>query len=932
MATYNNAIDPRPKKASQNLVTSGGVFDNMGALDVSELNATENPHTPAIYADLSAALAAISTDYQKGGMSIKFIQGTVQSSDNKYVQYRLMSDVFNTTVTNWQGVDDEPTAGSDNLVKSGGIARSFIKYEAKVVAGKSNTTEIIIDIALNTGDFYNLVILLEDGIFTNNLLESYYILNDGTEVNNTDVASNRNIVLPFNRKVYCTVNNVKSLKFIRTKTSAIIGSGKITAYAVKSEFFGLVEDLQQKSRDGILDNVGYFTFKGNSIAGKAFEMSAYTKCLDRAFTLSIDDSDTILFGPNDANGVNTSFIYPDGSKLSASGYIVGQDNDIVYMGRRYTVNIPSSGIIGIELSRVSASVIANGTLTARIILADGKFYTKGEIDSKLGYQNTINNTVATVPGSVYKNVIEFGNVLDSGSVDVSVTGDTGIVENNLLNIGKIVESGEEVDFVGAFAYPFTYKINLSDNPCKGIYVKRTNAAKVTGVGNIVLSAYVDVPTKANVQGSIDKIVYVSTTGNDMNDGNQLSPVLTINQALKLGNIVKISGGVYKEQTINFSLCGSRNVSIFADDAEKVCLLSNIIASSATKVSGYENVYSCQIDADLSARNWLFQFGVYDVSTLIDDSDRTYIHSRRTYRCDCTRLVRVASVAAIDSYDGYSWYEDNGILYFSSPATVSAEKPIFVGGGNLFSGTDGKLIKMNGIRSYGRTINAKSLYNAEFMNCAAIGCTGGAGFALDLSQNTILKMCEAALCDSSVTTSTGDGFNVHSSSAIHGDTDMDSVFSTFTMVDCWAHDNFNDGYSDHEGCNGHIQNGVYEFNSCGADGKGGNSNGVGYAGHGGGITPAHGAHDIICGSISQRNYDDGVRYTSNDDMTPQGCEIGTFTAIGVISRNNAHYGFNVNKDNQIADIMNCIASGNGTENYHSENGAIMRMSIANSQNT
>ena len=117
MATYNNAIDPRPKKASQNLVTSGGVFDNMGALDVSELNATENPHTIAKYVDLSAALAAVPTDYQKGGMSIKF----VQSSDNKYVQYRLMSDTFNTTVANWQGVDDEPTAGSDNLVESNGI-------------------------------------------------------------------------------------------------------------------------------------------------------------------------------------------------------------------------------------------------------------------------------------------------------------------------------------------------------------------------------------------------------------------------------------------------------------------------------------------------------------------------------------------------------------------------------------------------------------------------------------------------------------------------------------------------------------------------------------------------------------------------------------------------------------------------------------------
>lgn len=101
MATYNNAIDPRPKKASQNLVTSGGVFDNMGALDVSELNATENPHTPAIYADLSAALAAISTDYQKGGMSIKF----VQSSDNNYVEYFLTTKDWSINVGDWMKIE-----------------------------------------------------------------------------------------------------------------------------------------------------------------------------------------------------------------------------------------------------------------------------------------------------------------------------------------------------------------------------------------------------------------------------------------------------------------------------------------------------------------------------------------------------------------------------------------------------------------------------------------------------------------------------------------------------------------------------------------------------------------------------------------------------------------------------------------------------------
>ena len=57
----------------------------------------------ATYEDLAAALgesgANVPAGIRKGGMSIKF----VQSSDNKYVQYRLMSNTFNTTPANWQG-------------------------------------------------------------------------------------------------------------------------------------------------------------------------------------------------------------------------------------------------------------------------------------------------------------------------------------------------------------------------------------------------------------------------------------------------------------------------------------------------------------------------------------------------------------------------------------------------------------------------------------------------------------------------------------------------------------------------------------------------------------------------------------------------------------------------------------------------------------
>ena len=59
----------------------------------------------------------IPTSVRCGGMTIRF----VQSSNNKYVQYRLMTNMWSATVADWQGVDDEPTDKSDNLVKSGGV-------------------------------------------------------------------------------------------------------------------------------------------------------------------------------------------------------------------------------------------------------------------------------------------------------------------------------------------------------------------------------------------------------------------------------------------------------------------------------------------------------------------------------------------------------------------------------------------------------------------------------------------------------------------------------------------------------------------------------------------------------------------------------------------------------------------------------------------
>jgi hypothetical protein len=128
------AIDAEPTQGSDHLVKSGGVLGSIiqtgPAFDLSAYNAQGG--VLATYADLSAALTAINAlpaDFKKGGMSMKY----VQTSDNKYVQYRLMANQWSTTISDWQGVDEEPIAGSENLIKSKGVYNAIAASEIPLV-------------------------------------------------------------------------------------------------------------------------------------------------------------------------------------------------------------------------------------------------------------------------------------------------------------------------------------------------------------------------------------------------------------------------------------------------------------------------------------------------------------------------------------------------------------------------------------------------------------------------------------------------------------------------------------------------------------------------------------------------------------------------------------------------------------------------------
>ena len=139
---------------------NGATFESLSAL----LNSS----------DLSTL---IPTSVRHGGMSIRFIQGSEQSSDNKYVQYRLMSTAWSNIIADWQGVDNEPTAGSNNLVNSGGVAEKLSELEGRIEKLPNDyfdITEIKLSNNLLNPETCNTGFIISNGtIFTGGSYDNY---------------------------------------------------------------------------------------------------------------------------------------------------------------------------------------------------------------------------------------------------------------------------------------------------------------------------------------------------------------------------------------------------------------------------------------------------------------------------------------------------------------------------------------------------------------------------------------------------------------------------------------------------------------------------------------------------------------------------------------------------------------------------------------
>ena len=126
------------------------MLSQIGVFDVSIHNASGD--VLATYESLTAALAAVPSEFQIVGLTLKFINYTT----SKYEHYRQTSTSWSTAVSDWQGVDAVPMPGSKNLVESGGVHDELyitsIVEEVLTVQAHTDGDKKLFNVSSTTGE------------------------------------------------------------------------------------------------------------------------------------------------------------------------------------------------------------------------------------------------------------------------------------------------------------------------------------------------------------------------------------------------------------------------------------------------------------------------------------------------------------------------------------------------------------------------------------------------------------------------------------------------------------------------------------------------------------------------------------------------------------------------------------------------------------
>ena len=400
--------------------------------------------------------------------------------------------------------------------------------------------------------------------------------------------------------------------------------------------------------------------------------------------------------------------------------------------------------------------------------------------------------------------------------------------------------------------------------------------------------------------------YVSTTGNDdTGDGSAAYPFATLTKAVSSGfSKVMVKAGVY-EQFLNLAYTDIRDITIVCDDIDGKAIfmpLNTLVTDTENSVAGYTKVYSCSYNTAIQSGLNLYQDGIPDADTLISDAERNPYQRGQEYRCYDTKIVATDATVLADALDeieastAYKYFfdDDNDLLYFSRPAAVTVSNPIRRAVvGNFIRNADRSFnLRFYGIETKYQAFNVNNSV-AFLQDCKCAYAYGTGGFTYNSTLGATFIKCEA--CGTHFSGGAGDGFSAHSDTT----GDPFAKQTTCTMIDCWSHDNRDDGYSDHERSETTIHGGLFEYNAKA------------------GVTPSYGSHCVCFNVLSRRNYS-GFIYLGAATAA-EGGKYGQLLCYGCVAEDNTDpssgWGFHVAGNGNKMKLINCKALRN-TVGYHS----------------
>lgn len=398
------------------------------------------------------------------------------------------------------------------------------------------------------------------------------------------------------------------------------------------------------------------------------------------------------------------------------------------------------------------------------------------------------------------------------------------------------------------------------------------------------------------------VVYVdAVNGNDTNPGTTESAALATFAAAfsKTGvdTTIILIGDTTERLNIK-TKSNQRSVRLIGKRGLVNRIICGTKIDSGTLVAGTTNVYQTPLSSFSDADQFqLFQHEVFDESTLIPDNERHPLQRGKTYRCDSTKITRVTSLDAVKTSEGYtSFYDtDAQMLYVKiKEGTTLATNPVYIPGGSGISGNDGSVaFEMVNIEVWYGSISLRFCHGGRAIDCAAKYAFGGGAWSWEAAIGVELIRCEAARAFSG--SSTGDGFNAHSTTT----GPALAKHTVATMIDCWSHDNNDDGYSDHERCETTIIGGLFEYNVKA------------------GLTPAFGCHDTIYNAYCRKQVNNGIALVGSATAAEGGRGSQIFV-IGCICENNANNyyvsGEKSGKDENFGKFVNCISLNGSKYGY------------------